>query len=64
MLVLSRKRGEAVIVGLGKVTVVDIRGDKVRLGFEFDRSVRIDREEVDDAKRAELSGEELSPAAP
>lgn len=32
--------------GLGTVTVVEIRRDKVRLGFEFDKSIKIHRQEV------------------
>lgn len=36
MLVLSRKLDESIVIGDGiKVTVVDIRGDKVRLGIEI-----------------------------
>ncbi|MHA2279809.1 MAG: carbon storage regulator [Promethearchaeota archaeon] len=50
MLVLSRQREESVIIGEGenavRVRVVDIRGDKVRLGFEAPRSIQIHREEV------------------
>jgi carbon storage regulator len=47
MLVLSRKIGEAIIIEGGiKVTVVEIRGDRVRLGFEGPREVAIHREEI------------------
>lgn len=47
MLVLSRQRDEAVLIGDDvRVKIVDIRGDKVRLGFEAPRSVEIHREEV------------------
>jgi carbon storage regulator len=53
MLVLSRKNRESVVVGstdgfhrLLKVTVLEIRGGKVRLGFEVDQSVPIHRSEV------------------
>jgi len=53
MLVLSRKRQEAVVVGgldgierMLKVTVLDIRGSCVRLGFEVDNSVPVHRLEV------------------
>lgn len=50
MLCLSRKVGESVIVDNRiRVTVVDIRGDKIRLGFEADPSIPINREEVQDA---------------
>ena len=47
MLVLSRRRDEVVLIGDNiRVRVVDIRGDKVRLGFDAPDDVRIDREEV------------------
>lgn len=53
MLVLSRKNRESVVVGgsdgfsrLLKVTVLDIRGGKVRLGFEVDADVPVHRLEV------------------
>lgn len=56
MLVLSRKRDEKLIFTTAtgeriEVQVVEIRGDKVRLGCCAADSVTIDREEVDDAKR-------------
>lgn len=54
MLVLSRKRNEGVVFdGPGRVIVVEIRRDKVRLGFIADESVRIDRDEVYLAKERE-----------
>lgn len=47
MLVLSRKEGERICIGEDIVlTVVSIRGDRVRLGFEGPREVPIHREEV------------------
>jgi carbon storage regulator CsrA len=53
MLVLSRKNRESVVVGgadglhrLLKVTVLDIRGTNVKLGFEVDASVPVHRAEV------------------
>jgi len=40
------------------VTVIDIRGDKVRLGFEAPKNVPIHRREVYEAiKRSEMSGD-------
>lgn len=47
MLVLSRKRNEAIVIN-GQITVcvVDIRGDKVRIGVDAPRDVRVDRMEV------------------
>lgn len=47
MLVLSRKVGEQIKIGPNVVfTVVEIRGDRVRLGFEAPGNVAIHREEI------------------
>lgn len=47
MLVLSRQRDESIMIGDQiKVTVVDIRGDKVRLGIEAPNNIAVHREEV------------------
>jgi carbon storage regulator len=47
MLVLSRNKGERIVIGDNIVlTVVDIRGDRVRLGFTGPAEVPIHREEV------------------
>jgi carbon storage regulator len=64
MLVLSRKRNECIVIdGNIVVTVVDIRGDKVRLGIEAPKDVPIHRSEVYEAlKRA--AKQEKSPASP
>jgi len=50
MLVLSRKKNESIVVN-GNVTVVviEIRGDKVRLGIEAPAEVPVHRKEVWDA---------------
>ena len=51
MLVLSRKRGKRIQIGDGIViTVVDVRGDKVRLGIEADKDTLILREELNENK--------------
>ena len=57
MLVLSRKKNESIIINDNiVVVVVDIRGDKVRLGFDAPKDVPIHRQEVYDAiKRAEAA---------
>ena len=51
MLVLSRKKGEGIIInGDVRVVVIEIRGDKVRLGIEAPSNVPVDREEIHEAK--------------
>ncbi|NOX30060.1 MAG: carbon storage regulator CsrA [Actinobacteria bacterium] len=47
MLVLSRRKGEAVIIGNDiTVRIIDVRGDQVRVGIDAPRSVSVHREEV------------------
>jgi carbon storage regulator len=47
MLVLSRKRGEAIVIGNRiTLTVLEVRGDRVKLGFTGPAEVPIHREEV------------------
>jgi len=50
MLVLSRRRGESVVVDDDiEITIVDIRGNKVRLGINAPRNVSVHRKEVYEA---------------
>lgn len=52
MLVLSRKRDERIVIGDNIViTIVEVRGDKVRLGIEAPSEVPVHRQEVLDAMR-------------
>ncbi|MEO0495273.1 MAG: carbon storage regulator CsrA [Actinomycetota bacterium] len=54
MLVLSRQRDETIMIGDEvEITVVDIRGDKVRIGINAPRSVRVHRKEVYEAIQRE-----------
>ena len=54
MLVLSRQRDESIIIGDNIViTVVDIRGDKVRLGIDAPKEIPVHRQEVYDAIQKE-----------
>ena len=55
MLVLSRKKDEKIVIGDNvSIMVVEIRGDKVRLGIDAPRDVSVHRREVYDAiKRKE-----------
>jgi carbon storage regulator len=47
MLVLSRRAGEAIVIGNDiTVTVLEVRGDQIRLGIDAPRSVSVHREEV------------------
>lgn len=54
MLVLSRQRDESIIIGDNIViTVVDIRGDKVRLGINAPTEIPVHRQEVYEAIQRE-----------
>jgi carbon storage regulator len=48
MLVLTRKLNDAITIGTEGITVkiVDVRGNRVRLGIEAPQEVRIERSEV------------------
>jgi len=60
MLVVSRQRDEVIVIGDDiEVVVVDIRGDKVRLGITAPKKVSVHRKEVYDAiKREEKEKDE------
>lgn len=54
MLILSRKLNEKIMIGEDiSVSVIEIRGDQVKLGVEAPRTVKVFRQEVFDAIRAE-----------
>jgi carbon storage regulator len=64
MLVLSRKKNESIVIDDRIViTVVEIRGDKVRLGIQAPKEVPVHRMEVHDAIRNEQSNGE-APVVP
>jgi len=47
MLVLTRKQNEGILIGSDiAVTVINIEGDKVRLGIEAPKTIRVIREEL------------------
>ena len=61
MLVLSRQRLEEIVIShggkvIGRIAVVDIRGDKVRLGFDFPIEYSIHRAEVQELIDAQSAG--------
>lgn len=71
MLVLSRQRDETIMIGDEiEITVVDIRGDKVRLGITAPTRIAVHRKEVYQAIRAEneqaakIIGQELPRISP
>jgi len=54
MLVLSRQKDQMIIIGDKiEITVVDIRGDKVRLGISAPSNIPVHRKEVYDAIKQE-----------
>ena len=64
MLVLSRKKNESIVINNDiTIVVVEIRGDKVRLGVEAPKEVPVHRREVYDAiKRNEQLAKGNDPA--
>lgn len=65
MLVLSRHRDESIMIGDDVViTIVDIRGDKVRLGIDAPQDIPVHRQEVYDAiQRENRKATQLDPGA-
>ena len=54
MLVLTRKKNESIIIGDSiSIMVIEIRGDKVRLGIDAPREVPVHRQEVYEAIKRE-----------
>ncbi len=54
MLVLSRRKDETIMIGDNvEVTIVDIKGDTVRLGIQAPRSISVHRKEIYEAIQAE-----------
>ena len=63
MLVLSRQKDESIIIGDNvEITIVDIRGDKVRLGITAPKDIPVHRREVYEAIQREK--ESQKPAEP
>ena len=54
MLVLTRRVGEEIVVDKQiRVIVLDVRGDRIRLGIAAPASVRVDRQEVHERRWVE-----------
>ncbi|HUU19644.1 MAG TPA: carbon storage regulator CsrA [Sedimentisphaerales bacterium] len=56
MLVLSRQRDESIMIGDNvEIIIVDVRGDKVRLGITAPKEIPVHRREIYDAIQREKS---------
>ena len=65
MLVLSRKKNESVVINDNiAIVVVEIRGDKVRLGIEAPKDVPVHRKEIYDAIHSDKSRNDEEAGAP
>ncbi|MDR3247404.1 MAG: carbon storage regulator CsrA [Treponema sp.] len=54
MLILSRKVNEKIMIGDDiSISIIEVRGDQVRLGVDAPRTVKVFRQEVFDAIKAE-----------
>lgn len=66
MLVITRREGEEVVIGdpaapLGIVRIVSIKGDRVKIAFEFPREVMLFRRELADQINATELGKDGNP---
>jgi len=70
MLVITRREGEEVVIGdpknpIGVVRIASVKGERVRIAFDFPRDVQINRREIADqiaAQAPEIVGS-IKPAA-
>jgi carbon storage regulator len=66
MLILSRKVNEKIMIGDDiSISIIEIRGDQVRLGVDAPKTVKVFRQEVFDAIKAEnKAASESAPVLP
>ena len=66
MLILSRKTNEKIMIGDDiSISIIEIRGDQVRLGIDAPKNVKVFRQEVFDAIKAEnKAAAESTPVLP
>jgi carbon storage regulator len=65
MLVLSRKKNESIVIYDNiVVTVIEIRGDKVRLGIEAPKNVSVHRQEIYEAIQNQANHNPPKPIVP
>ena len=60
MLVVTRREGEEVVIGdprnpIGVVRIASIKGDRVRIAFDFPRAIEVNRREIADQIAGEAS---------
>lgn len=61
MLVLSRQKDESIMIGDDvEIVIVDVRGDKVRLGINAPRSIAVHRKEIYLAIQKEKEGQKVA----
>jgi carbon storage regulator len=64
MLVLSRQKDESIMIGDEvEITIVDVRGDKVRLGINAPRNIAVHRKEIFLAIQKEKEGQKVGNGA-
>ena len=64
MLVLSRQKEESIIIGDDiEITIVDVRGDKVRLGINAPREISVHRKEIYEAIQREKAQQRAAEGA-
>ena len=62
MLVISRQSDETIIIGDNiRITIVEVRGDKVRIGIDAPRDVTVHRQEIYDAIRRDAEAAAVRP---
>lgn len=60
MLVLSRQLDQTIIIGDSiRITIVEVRGDKVRIGIDAPKDVTVHRQEIYDAIKREIGGTDV-----
>ena len=67
MLILTRREGESVLIGDEvTITVLRVKGNQVRLGVNAPKNVSVQREEISERVRADVTGttSTVAPVAP